>query len=435
MKQKLIPLGEIMLYVSSIILMTALMCYLWHNAYHKYMLLPFLVLVICLFRLFALYGGILKKLNFVFSAVQNDDYSFRFAEDKKITRHAMVNYTLNRIKEIMDDVKDRMREKERSFQLIMECVNTGIVTIMENGTVVQTNSAALQIMGIECLTHIDQLRTLSDDLYNAIEGIRPQQQRTVRYTTGIDEKSILVGCSSMEFDGRRMRVISIDNIREELDSKELESWEKLTRILTHEIMNSLAPVTSISHSLISSENDDLTIQRGLETIHSTSESLMRFVDSFRSVTRIPTPQKSLFHLSDLLTETFALISCDDVDIVLDIEPVNTMLYADRTLMSQVFVNLLKNAKEALIKSECNERQIRISSRIDAEERIHIEITNNGIAIPAEAVEIIFTPFFTTKIDGSGIGLAVSRQILRLHGGSLRLQHNEEGRVTFAIVVE
>ena len=162
---------------------------------------------------------------------------------------------------------------------------------------------------------------------------------------------------------------------------------------------------------------------------------MRFVDSFRSVTRIPTPQKSLFHLSDLLTETFALISCDDVDIVLDIEPVNTMLYADRTLMSQVFVNLLKNAKEALIKSECNERQIRISSRIDAEERIHIEITNNGVAIPAEAVENIFTPFFTTKTDGSGIGLAVSRQILRLHGGSLRLKHNEEGRVTFAIVVE
>lgn len=137
------------------------------------------------------------------------------------------------------------------------------------------------------------------------------------------------------------------------------------------------------------------------SIPSVSDRLLRFVDSFRAVTRIPE---------------------------------DTMLYADRTLISQVFVNLLKNATEALNDFE-GERKITIHSTIDAEERIQIEFTNNGSAIPAEVADNIFTPFFTTKTDGSGIGLAVSRQIIRLHGGTLRLKHNDKGRVTFAIVLE
>ena len=163
---------------------------------------------------------------------------------------------------------------------------------------------------------------------------------------------------------------------------------------------------------------------------------MRFVDSFRAVTRIPAPQKAPFYLSELVSEALTLTQREGVEIEVNIEPEDTMLYADRALMSQVMVNLLKNAVEALSEQEnLAERKITIHSTIDAEERIQIEITNNGSVIPVEVAENIFTPFFTTKTDGSGIGLAVSRQILRLHGGSLRLKHNSEGRVTFAIVME
>ena len=163
---------------------------------------------------------------------------------------------------------------------------------------------------------------------------------------------------------------------------------------------------------------------------------MRFVDSFRAVTRIPAPQKAPFYLSELVAEALTLTQREGVEIEVNIEPEDTMLYADRALMSQVMVNLLKNAVEALSEQEdLAERKITIHSTIDSEERIQIEITNNGAAIPAEVAENIFTPFFTTKTDGSGIGLAVSRQILRLHGGSLRLKHNDEGRVTFAMVME
>ena len=433
-RQQNIPYGRIGAYVAVIILMAVLSGYVWATNRHAHLIATIPIVIFCLFRLFRIYNELVERLMFVFNAVQNDDYSFRFTENPNITRHALVNQSLNRIKEVMDNAKIQIREREKYFELIMECAAIGIVTVMENGTVAQTNSRALHIVGMERLNHIDQLRILSEELCEAMHRIEPGAQLTARFATEIGDQNLVLSCSAMEFEGKQLRVISIGNIHEELDRKEVESWEKLTRILTHEIMNSLAPVTSISHTLLSSSGDAETMRQGLETIHATSDRLLRFVDSFRAVTRIPAPQKAPFYLSELVAESLSLIPHEGIEVEVSIEPEDTMLYADRALMSQVMVNLLKNATEALLAQDC-ERKITIRSTIDAEERIQIEITNNGSAIPAEVAENIFTPFFTTKADGSGIGLAVSRQIIRLHGGSLRLKHNEEGRVTFAVVVE
>ena len=429
-----IPYGKIIAYIVTIVLAAAWSGYAWTKGHHAYLIITVPVVLFCLFRLFKLYGEIVHRLMFVFNAVQNNDYSFRFTENPRHTQYAFVNQSLNRIKEVLDNAKLQIKEREQYFQLIMECANVGIVVVMENGTVTQTNSKALHIVGMERLSHIDQLRVLSEELCEAMYTIAPNEQCTVRYATEIGEQSLVLSCSAMEFGGKMLRVISVGNIHEELDRKEVESWEKLTRILTHEIMNSLAPVTSISHTLLSANADAATMQQGLETIHTTSDRLLRFVDSFRAVTRIPAPQKAPFYLSELVAEACSLTAREGVEVEVSIEPEDTMLYADRALMSQVVVNLLKNATEALADFE-GERKITIHSTIDTEERIQIEITNNGSAIPAEVAENIFTPFFTTKTDGSGIGLAVSRQIIRLHGGILRLKHNDEGRVTFAIVME
>ncbi len=433
-RQQNIPYGKISAYVAVIILMAALSGYVWAIGRYAHLIATIPIIILCLFRLFHIYNELVERLMFVFNAVQNDDYSFRFTENPNITRHTLVNQSLNRIKEVMDNAKMQIREREKYFELIMECAGIGIVTVMENGTVAQTNTKALRIVGMERLNHIDQLRILSEELCEAMHRIEPGAQLTARFTTEIGDQNLVLSCSAMEFGGKQLRVISIGNIHEELDRKEVESWEKLTRILTHEIMNSLAPVTSISHTLLSSSGDAETMRQGLETIHATSDRLLRFVDSFRAVTRIPAPQKAPFYLSELVAESLSLIPHEGIEIEVSIEPEDTMLYADRALMSQVMVNLLKNATEALMVQDCD-RKITIRSTIDAEERIQIEITNNGSAIPAEVAENIFTPFFTTKTDGSGIGLAVSRQIVRLHGGSLRLKHNSEGRVTFAIVAE
>ena len=431
-----IPYGKIAVYVAVIIAVAGIGGYVWAAGHHAYLIVCVPIIIFCIFRLFRLYGVIVKRLMFVFNAVQNNDYSFRFTENPRYTQYAFVNQSLNRIKEVLDNAKLQIKEREQYFQLIMECANVGIVVVMENGTVTQTNSKALRIVGMERLSHIDQLRVLSEELCEAMHAVAPNEQRTVRYATEIGEQSLVLSCSAMEFDGKILRVISVGNIHEELDRKEVESWEKLTRILTHEIMNSLAPVTSISHTLLSSSGDADTMRQGLETIHTTSDRLLRFVDSFRAVTRIPAPQKAPFYLSELVSEALTLTQREGVEIEVNIEPADTMLYADRALMSQVMVNLLKNAVEALSEQEnFADRKITIHSTIDSEERIQIEITNNGSAIPAEVAENIFTPFFTTKADGSGIGLAVSRQIVRLHGGTLRLKHNDEGRVTFAVVME
>ena len=429
-----IPYGKIAVYVAVIIAVAGIGGYVWASGHHAYLIVCVPIIVFCIFRLFRLYGVIVKRLMFVFNAVQNNDYSFRFTENPRYTQYAFVNQSLNRIKEVLDNAKLQIKEREQYFQLIMECANVGIVVVMENGTVMQTNSKVLNILGVERFSHIDQLRVLSEELCEAMHRIGAGEQLTARLTTEIGDQTLVLSCSAMEFEGKQLRVISIGNIHEELDRKEVESWEKLTRILTHEIMNSLAPVTSISHTLLAQSDDTATVRQGLETIHATSDRLLRFVDSFRAVTRIPAPQKAPFYLSELVAESLSLIPHEGVEVEVSIEPEDTMLYADRALMSQVMVNLLKNATEALLAQNC-ERKITIRSTIDAEERIQIEITNNGSAIPQEVAENIFTPFFTTKTDGSGIGLAVSRQILRLHGGSLRLKHNDEGRVTFAMVME
>ncbi len=433
-RQQTIPYGKIAVCVGVMLVMAALSGYVWAKGRHAHLIATVPIIVLCIYRLFRIYGELVDRLMFVFRAVQNNDYSFCFTENPNVTRHALVNHALNRIKEVLDDAKMQIREKERYFELIMECANIGIVTVMENGTVAETNTKALHIVGMERLSHIDQLRILSEELCDAMHRIQPGEQLIARFATEIGEQSLVLSCSPMHFNGKNLRVISIGNIHEELDRKEVESWEKLTRILTHEIMNSLAPVTSISHTLLAAEADPATIQQGLETIHSTSDRLMRFVDSFRAVTRIPAPQKAPFYLSELVEEALSLIRREEITVTVDLQPEDTMLYADRALMSQVMVNLLKNAAEALATYE-GERTITISSTIDSEERIQIEITNNGDAIPQEVAENIFTPFFTTKTDGSGIGLAVSRQIIRLHGGTLRLKHNITGRITFAFVLE
>ena len=199
-------------------------------------------------------------------------------------------------------------------------------------------------------------------------------------------------------------------------------------------MNSLAPVTLISNTLLHNKENAEVLRQGLETIHSTSDRLMQFVDSFRSVTRIPPPEKAPFYLTDLINEVTSLVDIGDAELKIGIFPEDTMIYADRGQLSQVLVNLVKNAVEACA-LRGGHRWLELRSHIASDERVHIEISNNGGAIPAGVAANIFTPFFTTKQDGSGIGLAVSKQIIRLHGGTLTLSQNSEERVSFLVVLE
>lgn len=434
MKRESLPVIRLLLLVMMLVAVSVLMGWLVTSGRDGY-ILPVAVLVVVLaWRLVNVYRRIVRNLDFIFGAVRNNDFSFRFVENPLRTEHSVVNHSLNRIKEVLDEAKMKALEKERYFEAVIECANVGIVILLENGAVVQNNSKALKLLGVPVLGHVGRLQGVSQSLAETLLKIAPMEKRSVCFSTESGEVNLLLSCSVMQYEGQELRIVSIEDINRELDMQEGLAWEKLTRILTHEIMNSLAPVTSISGTLLNSKGNAEVLQQGLETIHGTSDRLMKFVDSFRSVTRIPLPKKEPFYLLELFNEAVPLIAPGDIRLVLAVDPKDTMIYADRVQLQQVVVNLLKNAVEACSYRD-GERWIELRSHIAPDERVHIEISNNGGAIPADVAENIFTPFFTTKRDGSGIGLAVSKQIIRLHGGTLSLSQNCNDRVTFLIVLE
>ena len=434
MRNSLISYRRIILNIIFLIAMSVAtcLCVVYERMMILLVCLPLLTLSV--FRLISVYKGIIGRISFIIRAVKNDDYSFRFTENPNRTENVLVNSALNEIKDVMDEKKRLIREDEKNFELIMECANIGIMLLMENGTVVHANSKALGIFSLQMISHISFLKSQSEELVNVLQDIKPSEQHVVRYNTEIAEVNLVLSCASINYKGKNLRVVTIGDIAKELDNQEVKVWENLTRILTHEIMNSLAPITSISNTLIDNIDDSEKIGEGLEVIHSTSERLMNFVNSFRQVTRVPMPQKSPFYLKEIIDNVISLVDFQNIKLEVDINPIDIMLYADKSQMSQVLLNILKNAIESC-DSDDKSYNIEIKAFIDNEERIHIELSNNSGKISDEIAENIFTPFFTTKRDGSGIGLAVSRQIIRLHGGTLLLSKNTEEKVAFTIVLE
>lgn len=434
MRNSLISYRRIILNIIFLIAMSVAtcLCVVYEKMMFLFVCLPLLTLSV--FRLISVYKGIIGRISFIIRAVKNDDYSFRFTENPNRTENVLVNSALNEIKDVMDEKKRLIREDEKNFELIMECANIGIMLLMENGTVVHANSKALGIFSLQMISHISFLKSQSEELVNVLQDIKPSEQHIVRYNTEIAEVNLVLSCASINYKGKNLRVVTIGDIAKELDNQEVKVWENLTRILTHEIMNSLAPITSISNTLIDNIDDSEKIGEGLEVIHSTSERLMNFVNSFRQVTRVPMPQKSPFYLKEIIDNVISLVDFQNIKLEVDINPIDIMLYADKSQMSQVLLNILKNAIESC-DSDDKSYNIEIKAFVDNEERIHIELSNNAGKISDEIAENIFTPFFTTKRDGSGIGLAVSRQIIRLHGGTLLLSKNTEEKVAFTIVLE
>ena len=334
------------------------------------------------------YRRTIGKVTFLFNAIDNLDFSFNFPEQG---RDKHINESLNRIRRIIEKARHDLMERERYYEQIINAVSTGIMVVDERGSVLQHNEAALRQLGVEVLTFESQVKEklASEDF-------------SVRETTAM-------------LNNKKVRIIAFSDIRNELSSRELESWTKLIRVLTHEIMNNVAPITSLSETL-SHKADDSEIKEGLSVINSTGKQLLNFVDNYRRMTLIPKPQPKLFYVKPFL-ERMVTISSEyskDSNINLYIPVSDLLLYADESLIAHVVTNLLKNAVEA------GATAISISAYTTPDDSIFIDISNNGKPIPADEVQQIFVPFFTTKPTGSGIGLSISRQIMKQSGGSIEL---------------
>lgn len=373
-----------------------------------------------------------RKLMFMFSSIENGDYSFKFTVSGRNRHNTLVNQSLNRIHELLTKARDETIEQEKYFQLILESVTTGIVIINERGNVTQTNREAIRLLGIEPFTHIAQLSRLDERFPALMREIEAGESRQLTCNNERGSVTLSVHASTIIRRGETLKILALTDIENELSDREIESWIRLIRVLTHEIMNSINPITSISDSLVErvGEEDDKQIRQGLETISQTAKNLISFVESYRKFTRLPAPEPTLFYVKEFMENLRALAlatvpeGARPVDIRIRVEPDDLILYADRGLVSQVAINLLKNAIEATLETE--NPKISFTATVDSREQVILTVENNGPTIPPEVADHIFIPFFTTKTGGSGVGLSLSRQIMRLHGGTLKYRPAAEG---------
>ena len=371
------------------------------------LLVILVVLIAVNIWLYRHYRRNIKKVTFLFDAIDNGDFSFNFPTEKGFKEDKILHKSLNRIKLFLQHTREEQMEREKYYEQILNAVDTGILVVDCHDNILQHNQAALRLLDTDVLTHMNQVKEKLKDEHLA----KHETQAMLK--------------------DKHVRIIALSDVSHELSNQEVDSWIKLIRVLTHEIMNTITPVTSLSETLLTRVTEDKDLKQGLETIHKTGTELLAFVNNYRRFTHVPQPQPALFYVEPFL-ERMALLCNHEVEI--SVTPKDLLVYADESLLSHVVTNLLKNAVEAFREKE-KLSFIRLHAYANAQESIIIDVSNNAGLIPEDVASHIFIPFFTTKPEGSGIGLSLSRQIMRVSGGSLSLhQDKAQGITTFRIII-
>ena len=387
---------------------------------------------------YRLYTYHTRKVAFLLDAIENNDPALHFYEQVADKDSSQVNVMLNRIARMLQAIKLETMEREKYYELILDFVETGIVVLDDKGVVFQHNRKALELLGVDVFTHVKQLGRVSEEVEKVFREIMPGQRMKVEYTNERGKLTPYFRASSITIQEKPYRIIAMDDISHELDEREIDSWIRLVRVLTHEMMNSLTPVTSLSEMLLSlpGAQKDEELRQGLETIHTTGQGLVNFVMSYRKLTRLPLPEPTLIDVRPFLERMVQLAKhqhpLSRVRITLENVQEDLMTFADESMMTQVMTNLLKNAMHAI--GEAPNGEIRLRAYCDAQDVVRIEVANNGPKITPEIAEQMFVPFFTTKEDGSGIGLSLSKQMMRLQGGNVSLLPYRDEWTTFAIML-
>ena len=388
------------------------------------------------------YGKFNKNILFLLNALDNGDYSFNFTETKLSNRERELNRMMNRIKEILAKAREEVIEDERFLSLIVESVSVGIIILDEGNNVIVANRVVGQMLGLPIFTHLNQLEVIDRDLSPIFKAIEPAESRIIKIPNEREELQIALQVSKITMKRGVIKIITLNSIGNELEVKEMESWVRLIRVMTHEIMNSVAPITSLTDTLLFSYRtsgkgagdslEENTVE-ALQTISTTAKGLINFVNSYRSFTGIAQPQKSSVDIVAIIDNVFALYkeSMTSKNIKTEISGRVASLYveADEFQITQVVTNLIKNGIEAVDGEKDGCVIVKIS---ETDERVGIDICNNGKPIPKDILPNIFIPFFTTKDKGSGIGLSISRYIMRLHGGNLK-HHFKDGWTVFSLI--
>ena len=381
-----------------------------------------------------------KKVTYILDALEDKETNFRFNEHTLFNRK--YNRTLNRIRTLFEREKRDLEEQESFYAQMMSQVRTGIVVVdlseRREGRIIYSNASALNLFGMATFSHLRQLATVSKELEQAFSEISENKEMRCSFYNERGQLTISLTASETMVQGKLVKIVTFNDITGEMVHNEEVSWNKLIRVLTHEIMNTVTPIASLSTMLaegVSQTKEDEQVDRnelkmGLDTIASSSNGLIKFVNSYRSLTRISAPVKKAFYVRELMEKVESLVHEQLCMVGAEFTYVekseDILLYADADQLSQVLVNLVKNALQA------GATQMNITAEIDFAESVVITVANNGSPITKENQEEIFVPFYTTKQEGTGIGLSLSRQIMRLHNGSIKLLRSDSKETIFQL---
>ncbi len=392
-----------------------------------------------------------RILNNFLESIRYSDFTRTFQVEGEDSSFEKLKNSFN---EVIKDFQEVRAEKEENFyylQTVIQHIGISLIAYQSDGKVELINNATKKLFQVRNLTNIESLRNFSTELVDQLFKIQHGKNTLIKVQEKDNLLQLVIYATEFTIHNRKIKLVSIKNIQQELEEKEMESWQKLIRVLTHEIMNSITPISSLSSTvtmIIKDVNENLKqqgikseeiesleeVQNALKTIHKRTDGLLHFVNTYRNLTKIPNPNFSIFKINHLFTNIKSLfeeelktknITCD-----IKIQPESLELSADEQLIEQVIINLIKNAIHATSGRE--NAHIQLISSLNSRGKIIIQVIDNGPGILPNVLERIFIPFFTTKPQGSGIGLSLSRQILRLHGGTISAYSEPEKETKFTL---
>jgi len=435
-----------------IVLTILAIAYLWLN--QKYIITPILLAVFVIIETYTLVHYVEKtnrELTSFLESIKFSDFSRSFQIDGAGTSFDSLKKAFNEV--IKDFQKIRGEKEEHYFYLqnIIQHIDISIIAYQRDGSVEMINNSAKRLFQIANLKNIKSLAGWNEEIEQTLFTIKPSQSKLVKVQDNDELLQLAIKASEFKIKDRDIMLVSIHNIQSELEEQEMEAWQKLIRVLTHEIMNSIAPIASLT-STVNYMVDELAkvidekmhdefdretitdIQNALQTIHKRSTGLIHFVDTYRNLTKIPKPNFTIFslrkqfnYIQNLLENEF---KNSQIKFNVQITPDDIQVTGDEQLIEQVLINLLKNSIHALESSQ--DKKITLNAFVNKREHTVIQVMDNGQGIIKEVIDKIFIPFFTTKPTGSGIGLSLSKQIMRLHGGTINVTSEPDVETCFTL---
>ncbi len=392
-----------------------------------------------------------RILNNFLESIRYSDFTRTFQVEGEGSSFEKLKKSFN---EVIKDFQEVRAEKEENFyylQTVIQHIGIALIAYQKDGKVELINNATKKLFQVRNLSNIQALSGFSQEMVEHLFNIKHGENTLIKVQEKDNLLQLIIYATEFKIHNRTITLVSIKNIQQELEEKEMESWQKLIRVLTHEIMNSITPISSLSSTVTMmikdvTENlkeqgtnaDDLEtldeVEGALKTIHKRTDGLLHFVNTYRNLTKIPNPNFSIFKVSHLLGNIKSLFEEEmrrkGIECEMNIEPESLELSADEHLIEQVIINLIKNAIHAIEGKE--DGRIQLRAYLNSRGRIVIQVVDNGPGILPSVLERIFIPFFTTKPQGSGIGLSLSRQILRLHGGTINAFSEPDKETKFTL---